>query len=54
MKKLNDIRDEILKTSEARASYEEERALLMQEIADEDRDHFASRQSETISVSMHI
>jgi hypothetical protein len=54
MKKLNDIRNEILKTSEARAAYEEERTLLMREIADEERERCTSRQSETAYTSVRI
>lgn len=40
MKKLDDIRDEILNTPQAKAVYEEERILLMQEITNEKRDRF--------------
>jgi hypothetical protein len=50
MKRLDDIRNEILKTPEAQIAYEEERMLLIQEIADEERERFALRQSERASV----
>jgi hypothetical protein len=50
---LDDILDEMLKEPEFRAAYEEERALLMREIADEEREGVMSRHSESVSASVH-
>jgi hypothetical protein len=54
MIELDDILEEMLKDPETRAAYEEERALLLQEIAKEELARSTRNQSKTPSVSMYV